>query len=217
MRRIIWRRGTGATNENHHGSLRAPVRSNERLDHSGGTGAAPVMAEAIRFSPVPRARLKLNGEVERVQPAVLNEFWSTVDSKASGIANRLAETRPRARESLTRRVQGAAYESVLLTRRWSGTSSAHPFLFGLKLVLVCSITTLSRLHMESRGIGQSHFRQQTSDAPSHAWSSALTSNVSRVHVTRRRVSIRICHAPRETVSARCTSATALRGSWRPTW
>jgi hypothetical protein len=38
----------------------------------------------------------------------------------------------------------------------------------LHLALHDAATALSRLHIKSRGIEQSHFRQQTSEAPSHA-------------------------------------------------
>ena len=50
-----------------------------------------LMAEAIRFRPVPPRSPHLNGKVERVQRTVLEEFWSTVDAKSPGIADRLAE------------------------------------------------------------------------------------------------------------------------------
>jgi transposase InsO family protein len=50
-----------------------------------------LMAEAIRFRPVPPRSPHLNGKVERVQRTVLEEFWPTVDAKASHIADRLAE------------------------------------------------------------------------------------------------------------------------------
>jgi len=50
-----------------------------------------LMAEAIRFRPVPPRSPHLNGKVERVQRTVLEEFWVTVDPKAPGIADQLAE------------------------------------------------------------------------------------------------------------------------------
>jgi len=50
-----------------------------------------LMAETIRFRPVPPRSPHLNGKVERVQRTVLEEFWPTVDAKAPGITNRLAE------------------------------------------------------------------------------------------------------------------------------
>jgi transposase InsO family protein len=49
-----------------------------------------LMAEAIRFRPVPPRSPHLNGKVERVQRTVLEEFWPTVDAKAPHIADRLA-------------------------------------------------------------------------------------------------------------------------------
>ncbi len=50
-----------------------------------------LMAEAIRFRPVPPRSPHLNGKMERVQRTVLEEFWVTVDPKAPGIADQLAE------------------------------------------------------------------------------------------------------------------------------
>jgi transposase InsO family protein len=50
-----------------------------------------LMAEAIRFRPIPPRSPHLNGKVERVQRTVLEEFWPTVDVKAPEIADRLAE------------------------------------------------------------------------------------------------------------------------------
>ena len=41
-----------------------------------------LMAEAIRFRPVPPRSPHLNGKVERVQRTVLEEFWPTVYAKA---------------------------------------------------------------------------------------------------------------------------------------
>jgi len=50
-----------------------------------------LMAEAIRFRPVPPRSPHLNGKVERVQRTVLEEFWPTVDPKAPDVGDRLAE------------------------------------------------------------------------------------------------------------------------------
>jgi transposase InsO family protein len=50
-----------------------------------------LMAEAIRFRPVPPRSPHLNGKVERVQRTALEEFWFTVDPKAPDIADQLAE------------------------------------------------------------------------------------------------------------------------------
>jgi transposase InsO family protein len=50
-----------------------------------------LMAEAIRFRPIPPRSPHLNGKVERVQRTVLEEFWPTIDSKAADVADRLAE------------------------------------------------------------------------------------------------------------------------------
>jgi transposase InsO family protein len=49
------------------------------------------MAEAIRFHPVPPRSPHCNGNVERVQRTVLEEFWPTVDATVPRIAERLAE------------------------------------------------------------------------------------------------------------------------------
>jgi transposase InsO family protein len=50
-----------------------------------------LMAEAIRFRPVPPRSPHLNGKVERVQRTLLEEFWPTANSKAPDVADRLAE------------------------------------------------------------------------------------------------------------------------------
>lgn len=50
-----------------------------------------LMAEAIKFRPIPPRSPHLNGKVERVQRTALEEFWPTVDSSASNVADRLAE------------------------------------------------------------------------------------------------------------------------------
>lgn len=50
-----------------------------------------LMAETIRFRPVPPRSPHLNGKVERVQRTILEEFWPTVDAKAPDTADRLAE------------------------------------------------------------------------------------------------------------------------------
>ena len=50
-----------------------------------------LMAEAIRFRPIPPRSPHLNGKVERVQRTLLEEFWPTVDPKAPDVKDRLAE------------------------------------------------------------------------------------------------------------------------------
>jgi transposase InsO family protein len=42
-----------------------------------------LMAEAIRFRPIPPRSPHLNGKVERVQRTVLEEFWPTVDANTN--------------------------------------------------------------------------------------------------------------------------------------
>ena len=48
-------------------------------------------AQAVRFRPLPPRSPHLNGKVERVQRTALEEFWPTVDPKASDVPDRLAE------------------------------------------------------------------------------------------------------------------------------
>jgi transposase InsO family protein len=50
-----------------------------------------LMAEAIRFRPLPPRSPHLNGKVERVQRTVLEEFWPTAELKLPGLADRLGE------------------------------------------------------------------------------------------------------------------------------
>src|SRR5262249_55532893 len=71
-------------------------------------------------------------------------------------------------------------------------------------------------HKKSRGIARSHSRRQTSFAPSHACKLPCSRKTSRVHDSRISVSIRICHASRDTVDVRRSSATALSGSFSST-
>jgi transposase InsO family protein len=49
-----------------------------------------LMAETIRFRPIPPRSPHLNGKVERAQRTVLEEFWPTVDARASDVADQLA-------------------------------------------------------------------------------------------------------------------------------
>jgi transposase InsO family protein len=50
-----------------------------------------LMAETIKFRPIPPRSPHLNGKVERAHRTVLEEFWATVDPKASDVDVRLAE------------------------------------------------------------------------------------------------------------------------------
>ena len=45
---------------------------------------------SIKFRPVPLRSLQLNGQVKRVRPTVLEEFWAMVDPKADGAEDQLA-------------------------------------------------------------------------------------------------------------------------------
>ena len=49
-----------------------------------------LMAEAIKFRPIPPRSPHLNGKVERAQRTVLEEFWATVDAQAPDIGDQLA-------------------------------------------------------------------------------------------------------------------------------
>lgn len=49
-----------------------------------------LMAETIKFRPIPPRSPHLNGKVERAQRTVLEEFWPTVDTRASAIGDQLA-------------------------------------------------------------------------------------------------------------------------------
>src|SRR5215212_4601548 len=48
------------------------------------------MAETIKFRPIPPRSPHLNGNVERAQRTVLEEFWASVDTRAPGIGDQLA-------------------------------------------------------------------------------------------------------------------------------
>jgi transposase InsO family protein len=49
-----------------------------------------LMAEAIKFRPIPPRSPHLNGKVERAQRTVLEEFWPTVDPRALDVGDKLA-------------------------------------------------------------------------------------------------------------------------------
>ena len=49
-----------------------------------------LMAETIKFRPIPPRSPHLTGKVERAQRTVLEEFWATVDARASDIGDQLA-------------------------------------------------------------------------------------------------------------------------------
>lgn len=49
-----------------------------------------LMAETIKFRPIPPRSPHLNGKVERAQRTVLEEFWATVDARAPDICDQLA-------------------------------------------------------------------------------------------------------------------------------
>jgi len=48
-----------------------------------------LMAETIKFRPIPPRSPHLNGKVERAQRTLLEEFWSTVDARAPDLADQL--------------------------------------------------------------------------------------------------------------------------------
>jgi transposase InsO family protein len=50
-----------------------------------------LVAEAVKFRPIPPRSPHLNGKVERAQRTILEEFWPTVDPKGADVADRLAE------------------------------------------------------------------------------------------------------------------------------
>ena len=49
-----------------------------------------LMAETIKFRPIPPRSPHLNGKVERAQRTVLEEFWTTVDARAPDVSDQLA-------------------------------------------------------------------------------------------------------------------------------
>src|SRR5262245_24449000 len=67
-------------------------------------------------------------------------------------------------------------------------------------------------HMKSRGMVRSHSRRQTSFGPSQARKPPWRRKVVRVHDSRICVWMRTCHASRDNVWVRLSSATALIGS-----
>ncbi|MBV1798751.1 integrase core domain-containing protein [Siccirubricoccus sp. G192] len=50
----------------------------------------PLMAEAIRFRPIPPRSPHLNGKVERARRTVLEKFWAAADARAPDISEQLA-------------------------------------------------------------------------------------------------------------------------------
>lgn len=104
-------------------------------------------------------------------------------------------TNPAAR-FLLRGPKGDTADLLLLQRQ------SNPFFF--------------RRHMKSRGIERSQLRQHTSFVPSQACRLPCTTNAFLVHSSRICVSTRICHASRDSVCVRRSSATALSGSFSST-
>ena len=49
-----------------------------------------LMAETIKFRPIPPRSPHLNGKAERAQRTVLEEFWPTVDARAPDVGDQLA-------------------------------------------------------------------------------------------------------------------------------
>jgi transposase InsO family protein len=49
-----------------------------------------LMAETIKFRPIPPRSPHLNGKIERAQRTVLEEFWPTVDARAPDVGDQLA-------------------------------------------------------------------------------------------------------------------------------
>ena len=49
-----------------------------------------LMADTIKFRPIPPRSPHLNGKVERAQRTVLEEFWPTVDDRAPDVGDQLA-------------------------------------------------------------------------------------------------------------------------------
>ena len=49
-----------------------------------------LMAETVKFRPIPPRSPHLNGKVERAQRTVLEEFWPTVDARAPDVGDQLA-------------------------------------------------------------------------------------------------------------------------------
>ncbi len=50
-----------------------------------------LMAWSVKFRPIPPRSPHLNGKIERAQRTVLEEFWATVDSRASDVADQLSQ------------------------------------------------------------------------------------------------------------------------------
>jgi len=53
-------------------------------------GQRRLMAETIKFRPIPPRSPHLNGKVERAQRTVLEEFWTTVNARAPDVGGQLA-------------------------------------------------------------------------------------------------------------------------------
>lgn len=50
-----------------------------------------LMAWSVKFRPIPPRSPYLNGEIERAQRTVLEEFWPTVDSRAPDVVDQLSQ------------------------------------------------------------------------------------------------------------------------------
>jgi transposase InsO family protein len=66
------------------------IQTDQGTEFFAETAQRRLMAEAIRFQPMPPRSPYLNGKVVRVQRTVLEEFWSTVDAWVPDIGDRLA-------------------------------------------------------------------------------------------------------------------------------
>ena len=67
------------------------IQTNRGLEFFAEDVQRRLMEWAIKFRPVPPRSPHLNGKVERTQRSDLEEFWATVDPKATDIEDRLAE------------------------------------------------------------------------------------------------------------------------------
>ena len=66
------------------------IQTDRGAEFFAGEVQRRLMAETIKFRPIPPRSPHLNGKVERAQRTVLEEFWPTVDARAPDVGDQLA-------------------------------------------------------------------------------------------------------------------------------
>jgi hypothetical protein len=82
---------SGGHNQGYHVRVAADrVQTDRGTEFFAEAVQRRLMAEAIRFRPIPPRSPHLNGKVERAQRTILEEFWAATDPKSADVADQLA-------------------------------------------------------------------------------------------------------------------------------